>query len=123
MSTCLWVPSSAPSLPCVPISPLLLLAPLSPLAPRRSFLIVVPTAFYIVLAFPYNPHETLPTLLAGTYMLGCLANALRLIRQLPPKVQAHREWMTRAWAISLAIGLVRLLFLVAHYGAGISGMR
>ena len=83
----------------------------------------MPTAFYIVLAFPYNPHETLPTLLAGTYMLGCLANALRLIRQLPPKVQAHREWMTRAWAISLAIGLVRLLFLVAHYGAGMSGMR
>jgi uncharacterized membrane protein len=70
----------------------------------------------IVVAFPFEPGERLPSFLFSALMLFCAAKAYIAIRR--RQVAAHREWITRSFAVGLGIATIRLLaapvLLVTH---------
>jgi len=56
----------------------------------------------------------------GTYMICCLAFAIRAIRR--ADVAGHRRWMIRAFIITIAVGTVRLWVMVL-WGSGLMSIE
>ena len=81
-------------------------------------LVAVATAIYMSLVFPYSEGERLPTLVFGAFMGYAVLRAFVHIRR--RQVQAHREWMTRAFTVGLGVSTIRLLGVGASYATGIS---
>ena len=80
----------------------------------RSFiglsLVAAVSGGYMAVAFPYEPGETLPALLAAGWMAFTAGMAWWLIRR--RDVQRHREWMMRSLAVGLGIATIRVLAVI-----------
>jgi uncharacterized membrane protein len=75
------------------------------------------TALFIGLVIPFSGwSESVLITLFGSLFIFCLSRGFAHIRA--GRVSAHREWMTRAFAIALAIATQRLIFLPALLSMG-----
>ena len=81
-------------------------------------LLAAASAVYMSFAFPYSSTEMAPTVVFATVLSYSALRALAHIRR--REVQAHREWMTRAYAVGLGVSTVRILGVGASYATGIS---
>lgn len=81
-------------------------------------LVALVSGVYMGIAFPYDNKEIAPTIVFACVMCFALLRAFLHIRR--REVQAHREWMIRAYAVGLGIGTIRVLTVSARYSTGIS---
>lgn len=72
-------------------------------------MVVAATALFITLVIPFSDWESVLLSPFAVWFGVALANGYRHIRA--RRVRRHREWMTRALAIGLAIATMRLIFI------------
>lgn len=68
------------------------------------------TGAFMALTFPYELGERLPSVLFGAIMVVAAVKAYLHIRR--REIQAHREWVTRCFAVGLGIGTIRVMAVI-----------
>lgn len=69
-------------------------------------LLIGVSGMWIGVVLPYQPGESVPSLLFGALMLICAGKALVCARR--RELRAHREWMIRSFSIGLGVGAIRV---------------